>query len=212
MPMVIVGYVVSTALLAHQGEHDAAGPAAAAGSLEAPANPSPKARAARIFFSDRRLITQHGKEVAFYSDVLEDKVVLINFVFTHCLDSCPTQSSKLSEVQSLLDGLIGREVHLVSISVDPEQDTPEALRLYAEHFNAGSGWTFLTGSKGNVTEVVRRLGQLTTTPESHTTLFILGNVRTGHWIKLHPDVTPATIAEHLRALASESSTKPGSDT
>jgi cytochrome oxidase Cu insertion factor (SCO1/SenC/PrrC family) len=69
------------------------------------------------------LITQHGKEVAFYSDVLEDKVVLINFVFTHCHDSCPTQSSKLSEVQSLLDGLIGREVYLVSISVDPEQDT-----------------------------------------------------------------------------------------
>jgi len=212
IPLLAVGYVASTALLAHHGEHEAASSATALPSMEAAANPSPKEKAARLLFSDRRLITQHGQEVAFYSDVMRDKVVLINFVFTHCRDSCPMQTSKLSKVQSLLDGLVGREVHLVSISVDPERDTPEELREYAGHFNAGNGWMFLTGSKENVNEVVRRLGQLTATPESHTTLFILGNVRTGHWIKLHPDVTPAMIANYLRSLASENSTMPGSST
>jgi protein SCO1/2 len=207
IPLLVAGYIASAAVLAHQGEQHAASPAPTSPSLEATANPSPREKAARLFFSDRRLITQHGKEVVFYSDVLKDKVVLINFIFTHCHDSCPTQSSKLSQVQSLLGGLVGREVRLVSISVDPEPDTAEKLAEYAGHFNAGNGWTFLTGDKENVNEVVRRLGQLAPTPESHTTLFILGNVKTSHWIKLHPDVTPATITEHLRTLASESTMK-----
>jgi protein SCO1/2 len=175
---------------------------------EAVVSPGPKERAARLFFSDRRLITHRGKEVEFFSDVLKDRVVLINFFFIHCSDSCPTQSSKLSEVQALLEGLVGRDIHLVSISVDPEKDTPEELDKYAGHFNAGKGWTFLTGKKENVDAVVRRLGQLTPTAQTHTTLFMLGNVRTGHWIKLHPDAAPATIAARLRALASETSPTP----
>ncbi len=174
------------------------------------AAPNPKQRAARIFFSDRRLVTHRGEEVAFYSDVLRDKVVLINFLFTQCTDTCPTQTARVAEVQSLLGERVGRDVELVSLSVDPEHDTPEALRDYATRFGARDGWIFLTGSKSDVADVLRRLAQLSPTREAHTALFILGNVKTGHWMKMHPDAAPKDIARHLQWLAAETDEGPRS--
>jgi protein SCO1 len=174
--------------------------------------PSPKQKAARIFFSDRKLVTQRGEEVEFYSNVLRGKVVLINFIFTQCTDSCPTQTARLAEVQTLLGERVGHGVSLVSISVDPEHDTPKALRDYAARFGAGDGWVFLTGNKTSVDDVLRRLAQLTPTRESHTTLFILGNVTTGHWIKVHPDASPGEIAQQIRLLADETRQPAGRST
>lgn len=158
-------------------------------------------RAARMFFSDRRLLTQRGKEVRFYSDVLKDRVVLINFVFTQCADTCPMQTAKMAAVQALLED--AADVRLVSISVDPGHDTPAALARYAATFGAGMRWTFLTGRSDDVDDVLRRLGQWTGNPRSHTTLFIAGNAVTSQWMKLHPDLSPALIAAELRALVAE---------
>jgi protein SCO1/2 len=163
----------------------------------------PKQRAARIFFSDRRLVTQHGETVQFYTDVLRDRTVLIHFIFTQCTDSCPTQTARVAAVQSLLPDAARRRIAFVSISVDPEHDTPQALDEYATRFGARPGWTFLTGSKANVDDVLRRVGQLAPSRESHTTLFILGNVKSGHWIKVHPDADPKDIAAYLLSLAAE---------
>jgi protein SCO1 len=207
--MLTMAAAAAVPLHAHDGAHDPAKRGSAASTLQAADAHSgidPRQRAARLFFSDRKLVTQHGKEVSFYTDVLQGKVVLINFVFTRCADACPMQSATLAAVQSLLADAVGRDVFLVSISVDPVRDTPQVLNEYASRFGAGDGWSFLTGAKANVDEVVRRLGQLTPTAESHTTLFILGNTRNGRWIKLHPDSSPDSISRHLRALASESVT------
>jgi protein SCO1/2 len=188
--------------------HDAGGAAVSMRAPPAAAGdpviaPSPKQRAAQIFFSDRRLLTQRGEEVAFYTDVLRDKVVLIDFIYTQCTDSCPTQTARLAQVQSLLGRRVGHGVSLISISIDPEHDTPQRRQDYAARFGAGDGWLFLTGSKANVDDVLRRIGQLTPTREAHTTLFILGNVTTGHWMKLHPDAAPEEIARRVLLLAGE---------
>ena len=166
---------------------------------------SPKQRAAQIFFSDRPLVTQHGERVRFYTDVLRGKTVLIHFIFTQCTDSCPTQTARVAAVQSLLSDAASRGIAFVSISVDPEHDTPHALDEYASRFGARPGWTFLTGNKTDVDDVLRRVGQLAPTREAHTTLFLLGNVKSGRWIKLHPDSDPADIAGQLRSLAAETS-------
>ena len=96
---------------------------------------SPKQRAAQIFFSERKLLTQRGEEVAFYSDVLRDKVVVIDFIYTQCTDSCPTQTARLAEVKSLLGDRLGHGVLLVSISVDPATG---AVWAAAEYSAAGS--------------------------------------------------------------------------
>jgi cytochrome oxidase Cu insertion factor (SCO1/SenC/PrrC family) len=186
---------------AHSGAVADADSAAAPG--RAPIASTPKQRAAQLFFSERPLLTQRAEQVSFYSDVLRDRVVLINFIYTRCTDACPTQTALLAAVQPLLGDALGPTFRFVSISVDPEHDTPAALAEYAARFGARDGWLFLTGSKRDVDDVVRRRGELAAAPQAHTTLFILGNPSSGHWIKLHPDSAPSDIAQRLRALAAE---------
>ena len=186
--------------------HDAGRHAPSAQTATA-ADDAPVERAARLFFSDRRLVTQDGREVAFYSDVLKDRVVLLNLVFTHCEDACPTQTAKVAAVQALV-GASDPALRFVSISADPERDTPDALAAYATNFGAGPNWTFLTGRKSDVEDVLRRLGQSTSDPASHSTLFLAGNAATGHWLRVHPDARPAYIAAQLRSLAAESRQRP----
>jgi cytochrome oxidase Cu insertion factor (SCO1/SenC/PrrC family) len=166
--------------------------------------------AARLFFSDRALVTQRGDEVAFYRDVVRDRVVLFQSMYTRCLDACPTQTARLAAVQQLLGDAVGRDVFFVSLTVDPEHDTPQVLADYARRFGAAAGWTFLTGSRRNVDDVLRRIGHLAPTLDAHTTLFLVGNARSGHWLRLHPDSSPADIARRLRALAAESAANGGS--
>ena len=192
--------------LASAGAHDA-GRHAASSQAPARANGAPVERAARLFFSDRRLLTQDGREVAFYSDVLKDRVVLVNVMFTHCADACPTQSAKVAAVAALV-GASDPTLRFVSISADPERDTPDALAAYAANFRAGPNWTFLTGRKSDVDDVLRRLGRWAADPASHSTLFLAGNAATGHWLRVHPDATPAYIAAQLRSLAAESGLQP----
>lgn len=157
--------------------------------------------AARHYFSDLPLLTQDGQAVRFYSDVLKDQVVLINFIYTHCADACPLVGKKLSEVQAILGDAFGSGIRFVSISVDPANDTPQALRQYAERVAAKPGWTLLTGD--NSEAIVRKLGQFSAEVEDHSMLLILGNVKTGHWLKMRPDSPPHVIAEQLRLLAAE---------
>jgi len=154
---------------------------------------------------ERVLVTQHNERVRFYSDVLSGKVVLISFLFTRCTDSCPMQTAKLAQVQSLLSGWMGSTIRFVSISVDPETDRPEVLREYAERFHAGKGWLFLTGERRDIEDVVGRLGQSVAAPETHTSLFIAGDLKAGRWLKLHSDMPPLEIAEQLRNLVREPS-------
>lgn len=199
----------SQAIHAHPGHVHPESGSGIADDPKAPATAAgPKERAARLFFSDRKLVTQNGDRMAFYTDVLRDKAVLISFVFTQCTDACPTQTARVAEVQALLGDRVGRGVSLVSISVDPEHDTPTVLKEYGARFGARDGWTFLTGAKSDVDDVLRRLGQLVPIREAHTTLFLLGNARTGHWLKVHPDAAPDEIARLMRTLDAESSARP----
>ncbi|MCU7809393.1 MAG: SCO family protein, partial [Candidatus Thiodiazotropha sp. (ex Semelilucina semeliformis)] len=120
--------------------------------------------AARNWFSDRPLVTRNGETLAFYSDVLKDQVVLINFMFTHCDGACPLSTQKLQQVQQQLRERSVESVRLVSISVDPQQDTPQRMREFAERYGAGPDWLFLTGKKQDVDFVLGRLGQSTPKP------------------------------------------------
>ncbi len=101
------------------------------------------------------LTDQLGRE--FSSSSLEGKVMLANFVFINCTLLCPVLTPRMVEVQSLIggDGLLGSRVVLLSITVDPEQDTPEALRAYADGYGADhESWRFLTGNPEDVRAVI----------------------------------------------------------
>lgn len=150
---------------------------------EAADDAEPGNRVAREYFTDTVLVDQDGRELRFYSDLLAGKVVVINSMFTDCTGSCPVMSKKLQALQEHLGDRVGRDVHLISITVDPETDTPARLKEHAVKFGAGPGWHLLTGSEENVKTVLSKLGQWVEERDAHETVFLVGNDRTGLWKK-----------------------------
>ncbi|MGO5000033.1 SCO family protein [Oceanisphaera sp. W20_SRM_FM3] len=156
---------------------------------------------ARSYFTDTALLNQHGETVRFYSDVLQDKVVLLNVIFTHCDDACPLITRKLKEVREAMDEKTAEKVHFISITSDPLNDKPEVLQAFIrKHEIASPNWTFLTGDKADVDLVLARLGHFIASPEAHSTLLIAGDVANKRWNKIQPDAAVPAIAQRLQLL------------
>jgi protein SCO1 len=103
------------------------------------------------------LTTQAGKRLALKD--LRGKVLAITFIFASCADTCPLLTAKMAGIQNRLGPAFGREVYFLSISVDPERDTPEVLKRYAEGHKANpAGWSFLTGTPAEIRDVTKRYG------------------------------------------------------
>ena len=139
--------------------------------------------AAAKYFSDVELIDQDGQKVRFYSDVLKNKIVAINTFFTTCTNICPPMNRNFEKMQEALGDRLGKDVFLVSITVDPATDTPARLKEYGRRFHARPGWLFLTGKKENVDWALYKLGQYVETKDDHTNIFIIGNEPKGLWKK-----------------------------
>lgn len=145
--------------------------------------PAQEPSAAQSYFGDAVLVDQNGHEQRFYTDLVRGKIVIMDFIYTRCVGPCPILSSTFAKLQERLGARLGKDVFLLSFSVDPGYDTPARLKEYAERFHARPGWTFLTGSRENVEAVLRKLGQWVESPEQHQTLYIVGNEPTGLWKK-----------------------------
>ncbi len=156
---------------------------------------------AREYFSNLELINQDGETVRFFDDVLKDKVVVINFIFTNCKGACPLITHKLTLVRDGLEGYIGEPIQFVSLSLDPARDTPAAMKEFAKTHNADhDGWVFLTGKSENLDSIIKRLGQFTDDIEAHSTMMMAGNVNAAHWIKIQPQELPPQIVAKLKLL------------
>jgi protein SCO1 len=151
------------------------------------------------YFTDVELTDQDGKKVRFYSDVLKGKTVVVNAFFTSCTSVCPPMNRNMEKIQEALGDRVGRDVFLVSITVDPEVDTPARLKEYAQKFHAGSGWVFLTGRKENLDWALYKLGQYVEKKDDHKTIFIIGNEPTGLWKKAFG---MANVAELIQVVES----------
>jgi len=153
------------------------------------------------YFPDVPLITHEGRSVRFFTDLVAGKVVVINFIYTSCPDSCPLESAKLAEVQELLGDRLGSDVFFYSISIDPEHDTPEVLAEYAHRFGARPGWLFLHGSADDVLLLRKKLGLYMADAEpgskDHNLSFLIGNQVTGQWLKRSPFETPQVLASDI---------------
>src|ERR1043165_3413430 len=148
--------------------------------------PSPQTTAessGKKYFTDVVLVNQNGEKMRFYSDLLQNKVVVINSFFATCTASCLPLNRNLEKLQKALGEHMGKEVYFVSISVDPTVDTPASLNAYAKKLNAGPGWYFLTGDKENVDFALKKIGQFVDDKNDHLNIFIIGNERTGLWKK-----------------------------
>ena len=135
------------------------------------------------YFPDVPLVTHEGKKVRFFSDLIKDKVVAINFIYTNCPDACALETAHLREVQKILRDRVGRDVFIYSISIDPAHDTPQVLKAYAEKFDVAQGWLFLTGKEADITLLRKKLGlydeEQKDNLKEHPLTQIIGNQKTG---------------------------------
>jgi protein SCO1/2 len=159
------------------------GSASAASAQSTAAAKDDKANPAENYFTDTVLVNQDGKQMRFYNDLLKDKVVIINTFFTTCTSVCPPMARTLERIQGLLGDRMGKDVRIISVSVDPETDTPPRLKDFGRKFNAKPGWYLVSGKKQNVDFVLRKLGQFVEAKDDHSTILIIGNLRTGLWKK-----------------------------
>lgn len=138
---------------------------------------------AEKYFTDVVLLNQDNEKMRLYSDLLKGKVVIINSFFATCQGSCLPLNRNLEKVQEALGDRLGKDVNIISISVDPGVDTPASLKQYSKKLHAKPGWYFLTGDKKNVDLALYKLGQFVEQKENHLNIFIIGNERTGLWKK-----------------------------
>jgi protein SCO1 len=150
---------------------------------------------------DTPVLDQNGKPLKFYTDLIKGKTVAINFIFTTCTTICPSLTATFRRVQKDLGEHAGRDVHLISISVDPSIDVPERLRAFADKFNAGPGWTFVTGDKSEVDGLLKALGTATADKNDHTPMVLIGNDRAGYWTRIYGLSPPATFARTLAEMS-----------
>ncbi len=139
------------------------------------------ARRGANYFSNLPVVTHEGKTLRFYDDLIKGKIVVINFIYTSCPDTCSLSTARMALVQKWLGERVGRDVFIYSISLDPENDSPEVLKAYAEAFNIGPGWLFLTGKPEDLHWIRWKLGERSRYLAEHRTDMVLGNDATGEW-------------------------------
>jgi protein SCO1/2 len=159
--------------------------------------------AGRNYFTDVELTNQNGEKVRLYSDLIAGKTVVINSFFTTCVGICPIMAATFTRIQNKLGDRLGRDVILISVSVDPVTDTPARLRAYAKSMSAKPGWYFVTGKKENVEQALAKLGLRAATKEEHTSVMIIGNEPKGVWKKAFGLASSDDIVKMVEDVADE---------
>jgi len=152
----------------------------------------------KLNIPDIEVLDQDGKAIHFYSDLVKGKTVAINFIFTNCTTICPPLGATFARLQR---ELAGKDVHFISISVDPLTDTPERLKEWGAKFKAGAGWTFVTGNKPEIDELLRALGATAARREDHTPSIIIGNDAKDVWTRSYGLATTTqmvTLIENVK--------------
>lgn len=129
------------------------------------------------------LTTSAGDKVRFYDDVIKDKIVVFSFIYTSCMDICPLITARMAQVYDALGEAAGRDVHFVTISIDPKNDTPERLERHASAFRSDPRWVFLTGPVPDIDLVRHKLGERSRKVTEHGSHIMLYNDRTGEWLR-----------------------------
>jgi protein SCO1/2 len=163
------------------------------------ANSNPASPAER-YFGDAVLTNQDGKQLRLYTDILKGNVVIVNSFYSTCNGVCRVTIPVFKQLQDDLGERVGKDVRLVSITADPESDTPEVLKRYAAGVGAKPGWDFLTGDKETVDQVLYKLGLYTEAKEEHSNIFIVGNEPTGLWKKVLGVAPPYEIRRSVESV------------
>ena len=145
------------------------------------------------------LVRADGKTVSLPDELNDGRAVVLNFIFTTCTAICPLTSRIFSQLQSKL-GNDQNKVHLVSISIDPEQDTPSVLREYAKKFGAGKEWQFYTGTVEASIATQRAFNVYRGDKMNHTPVTLLRAAPGKPWIRIEGFATADELLHEFREM------------
>jgi len=173
----------------------ALGPALA---VSLPAHAAPQGPRAG-YFPNTQVTTHEGKNLRFYDDVVRGRTVLYNMMYSVCTGICPGNTANLLQVQEALGSRLGKDIFMVSMTLQPELDTPEALRDYVKRYSIKPGWTFLTGRPQEMEIIRRKLGFFNPDPgidsdlTNHTGMVRIGNEKLDRWTMMPALGSPKQI-------------------
>lgn len=186
----------------------AAAASTAAAQTRAPSGGEIKVGSLELSLPDAELLDQDGRKVRFYSDLIKGRVVILSFFFTSCEYVCALQGGNFSQLQQKLGDRLGRDVHLILVTRDPEVDTPRRLKAWGKRYGVRPGWTLLTGRPEEVDKVIAaltgdRIGQV----EAHSSGIYLGNDATHSWTYTSGLMPADALVKSLGQLAKPASEK-----
>lgn len=159
---------------------------------------------------DTTVLDQDGHELHFYSDLIEGRVVAINFIFTTCTTICPPMGANFGKLQKLLaESASGNDLQMISVSVDPAVDTPQRLKKWSDKFGRRPGWTLVTGNKVEIDQLLKALKVFTPDKTDHSPIVLLGDDTKNEWTRAYGLAPAATLAEMAGALLAASEEEAG---
>jgi protein SCO1 len=149
---------------------------------------------------DVPVVDQDGRPHQFYTDLIKGKAVAIEFIFTRCTTICPPLGATFGKLQRNFRSEMGKTVFLISVSVDPGNDTPERLREWGKQFGAGPGWTLVTGTPNELRRIQQSFGTATASPQDHSPIVIIGNDKTSVWRKVYGLGTVSALIKTMQEV------------
>jgi protein SCO1 len=177
----------------------AAGSANATDDMPAPADSGPTRSMRKYAVPPVSLVRDDGKVVSLPDEMNDGRPIVLNFIFTTCGSICPLMSSVFAQFERRL-GTDADKVHLMSISIDPEQDTPTRLREYARKFNAGLQWQHYTGTLDASIAAQRAFDVYRGGKMSHNAVTLMRAAPDKPWLRIEGFVTADDLVHDYRKL------------
>jgi protein SCO1 len=179
-----------------------------------PLSPSREAIRKR-YFPDITVQTHDGRVRSFYTDLIRDRVVTINFMYINCEDGrCPLTTHNLAMAQRRMKARVGRDIFMYSITLDPERDTIAALRGLVKSHGIGPGWSFLRASPEDTETLRKSLGFTSKDPvvdankASHAAMIRFGNEPRQQWAAISGFAAAKDIVRAVQWVAPSGKTAP----
>ena len=148
------------------------------------------------------LVDKDNNKVSLDEALAADEPVMLNFIFTTCTTICPVLSATFAQVQRELGDEVD-QVRMISITIDPEHDTPERLRGYAARFDAGSQWQFYTGANDDIVAVQKAFDAYRGSKANHEPLTFLRVPSDPQWVRVNGLASAADVVNEYRRLLAE---------
>ncbi len=147
---------------------------------------------------DLKLTDQNGQSGKFLSDFIGDRLAAITFTYTTCTTICPVLDGIFKSVQNRLGDELGKNVSLITISIDPATDIPQRLKEHADKFGAKPGWSFLTGDRETVNRVLKGMEVYSPDIFNHPPTVFIVDGRRGTWLRMNGFPSPGLVEKALR--------------